>query len=346
MSNQPKDLRYYLDNLRKQAPEEVIDITKEVDTKLELSGVVRRLQEDGKYPTVLFEKVKGSKFEVISNLAANRKALCVALETDEDGLLPAYIERENNLIPPKVVDSGPVQEVVHKGKDVNLYDLPIPHHNEKDSGDFITAGITVVKDPDTGVYNAGIYRMMRLDDKTFGMSYEKHTHIGYIHRKLAKQGKPLECITFVGHHPACLLGSQSKVPFDVSEYDVMGALMQQPMEVVKGATVDLLVPAWAEFVIEGIIPAERVEPEGPFGEYTWYYGLERMSPVVEVTAVTHRKDAIFHDLFAAHAEHNIAGQLGREAVLFKRVQALVPSVKKVAMPISGLCRFHAYVQIA
>jgi 2,5-furandicarboxylate decarboxylase 1 len=270
----------------------------------------------------------------------------MAMEADEDSVLDEYIKREDKLIAPKIVPTGPVKEVIQKGDDVDLYQLPITHHNEKDSGDFITAGITVVKDPDTGVYNAGIYRMMRIDKKTLGMSYEKHTHIGYIHRKLMKLNKPLECITFIGHHPACILGSQSKVAMDVSEYDVIGSLMQQPLEVTQGETVDLLVPAWAEVVIEGIIPPDRVEPEGPFGEYTWYYGLERPSPVMEVTAVTYRKDAYFHDLFAAHVEHNIAGQLGRESVLYKRVKALVPSVRKVAMPISGLCRFHAYVQIA
>ena len=346
MSNNPKDLRYYLKKLQEEAPEEFVTVSKEVDPKLELSGVVRKLQAEERYPAVFYEKVKGSDLNVISNLMANRKALCIAMETSEDEVLDAYIEREDNLIPPKIVETGPVKEVILKGDDIDLYKLPITHHCEKDSGDFITAGITVVKDPETGVYNAGIYRMMRFDKKTLGMSYEKHTHIGYIHRHMIKQDKPLECITFIGHHPACILGSQSKVPQDVSEYDVMGSLMQQPLELTKGETVDLLVPAWAEIVIEGIIPPERIEPEGPFGEYTWYYGLERPSPVMEVTAVTCRKDAIYHDLFAAHPEHNITGQLGRESILYKKVKALVPSVKKVAMPISGLCRFHAYVQIA
>ncbi len=85
--------------------------------------------------------------------------------------------------------------------------------------------------------------------------------------------------------------------------------------------------------------------EGPYGEFTWYYGLERPSPVMEVTAITHRKDAIFHHLFAAHPEHNLTGRLGREAVLYKRVKAAVPSLQAVHMPMSGICRFTAYVRI-
>jgi 2,5-furandicarboxylate decarboxylase 1 len=106
-----------------------------------------------------------------------------------------------------------------------------------------------------------------------------------------------------------------------------------------------MVPASAEVVFEGrILPGER-RPEGPYGEFTWYYGLERPSPVMEVTAITHRHDAIYHHLFAAHPEHNLTGRLGREAVLYKRVRAAMPGVNDVHMPMSGICRFHAYVQI-
>jgi 2,5-furandicarboxylate decarboxylase 1 len=108
----------------------------------------------------------------------------------------------------------------------------------------------------------------------------------------------------------------------------------------------VMVPADAEVVFEGrILPGPRL-PEGPYGEFTWYYGLERPSPVMEVTAITFRNDAIFHHLFAAHPEHNLTGRLGREAVLYKRVKQSVPSVKAVHMPMSGICRFTAYVKIA
>jgi 2,5-furandicarboxylate decarboxylase 1 len=216
-----------------------------------------------------------------------------------------------------MVDYGPVQDVVMTGDDVDLAKIPVVVNCEKDSGAFITIGITVVKDPDTGIRNSGVYRMMVLGKNTLGMSYEKHTHIGHIHRKMIAQNKPLEVVTFIGHHPACMIGSQSKVPLGVDEWEVMGGLMQEPLEIVKCKTVDLEVPAWAEIAIEGVIYPDEVAPEGPFGEYTWYYGLERRSPVMHVTAITHRKDAIYQHLFAAHPEHNYTGQLGRESVLFQ-----------------------------
>jgi 2,5-furandicarboxylate decarboxylase 1 len=177
------------------------------------------------------------------------------------------------------------------------------------------------------------------------MSYEKHTHIGTVHRAAEARGEAVDCAIWVGHHPATLLGCQSKIPYGEDEYEVMGGLLQEPLEVVKAKTVDVMVPAAAEVVFEGrILPNVRL-PEGPYGEFTWYYGLERPSPVMEVTAITHRRDAIYHHLFAAHPEHNLTGRLGREAVLYKRVRAAMPGVKDVHMPMSGICRFHAYVQI-
>ena len=177
------------------------------------------------------------------------------------------------------------------------------------------------------------------------MSYEKHPHIGRVHRHAEARGETLDCVVWAGHHPATLLGSQSKIPFGEDEYEVMGGLLEEPLAVVKGKTVDVLVPAYAEVAIEGrILPGARL-PEGPYGEFTWYYGLERSSPIMEVTAITFRADAIYHHLFAAHPEHNLTGRLGRESVLYKRVKQSVPSVKAVRMPMSGICRFTAYVQI-
>lgn len=341
-----KDLRYFLNKLQKEAPEELMVVEREVDCNLELTAVLRKLQGEKKAPAVLFKHVKGCAMPVIANVLGNRKKLAMTLESSEEAMLKDYIAREDARIKPVLVEEGPVQEVVLTGDDIDLAKIPVVVNCEKDSGAFITIGITVVKDPETGTRNSGVYRMMVLGKDTLGMSYEKHTHIGHIHRKMIAQNKPLEVVTFIGHHPCCMIGSQSKVPLGVDEWEVMGGLLQEPLEIVKCKTVDLEVPAWAEMAIEGVIYPDEVAPEGPFGEYTWYYGLERRSPVMHVTAITHRKDVIYQHLFAAHPEHNYTGQLGRESVLYKRVSAIVPSVKAVHMPIHGTCRFTAFVQIA
>ena len=107
----------------------------------------------------------------------------------------------------------------------------------------------------------------------------------------------------------------------------------------------MLVPARAEIVLEGIISPNELEPEGPFGEYPWYYGHERLSNVIRVKTITHRNDAIYHDIFSAHQDHNYAAKIQREAVLYKRVKVAVPGVKDVSLPISGTCRHVGYVSM-
>jgi 2,5-furandicarboxylate decarboxylase 1 len=340
-----KDLRAFLDRVRERAPDELVKVSRPVSVDLELTGVLRKLQSQQRYPAVVFEHIQEKKLRVISNVLGNERLLAEALETTPHELTRTYIEREDARMPVKEVADAPVQEVVLTGDDVNLYDMPIQVNCEKDSGQFVTAGISTVRVPETGAHNSGIYRMQIHSRNTLGMSYEKHTHIGTVHRRAEARGEPVECVTWMGHHPATLLGCQSKIPYGEDEYEVMGGLMQEPLEVVRAKTVDVMVPAHAEVVFEGrILPDQRI-PEGPFGEFTWYYGLERPSPVMEVTAITHRRDAMYHHLFAAHAEHNLTGRLGRESVLYKRVKAAVPSVLDVHMPMSGICRFHAYVQI-
>ena len=341
-----KDLRSFLARLEAYAPDELARVSRPVSVDFELTGVLRKLQAQRRYPAVLFESIKDRRLRVISNLLGSERLLAEALETTPHELTRTYIDREDNRLPVEVVTDAPVQEVVITGDDVNLFEMPIVVNCEKDSGAFITGGVTTVRVPGTTAHNSGIYRMQVHSRNTLGMSYEKHTHIGSIHRRLEAAGEPLEAVTWVGHHPACLLGCQSKIPFGEDEYEVMGGLLQERLQVVKGVTVDVLAPACAEIVFEGrILPGPRL-PEGPFGEFTWYYGLERPSPVMEVTAITFRRDAIYHHLFAAHPEHNLTGRLGRESVLYKRVKATVPSVRDVYMPMSGICRFHAYVQIA
>jgi 2,5-furandicarboxylate decarboxylase 1 len=341
----PKDLRSFLKRVEERTPSELVRVSRPVSPVYELPAVVRKLQSENRYPVVMFDEVEGTSMRAISNVLGSAGLLAEALETTPKEMTRAYIEREDARIPFEVVDGGPSQEVVIQGDDINLHELPIVTNCEKDSGPFISAGITTVRIPGTDKFNSGIYRMMVHSRNTLGMSYEKHTHIGQVHRPFEARGEPLDVVTWIGHHPACLLGCQSKIPFGEDEYEVMGGLLQEPLRVTKAKTVDVMVPADAEVVIEGrILPDERIG-EGPYGEFTWYYGLERPSPVMEVTAITYRKDAIFHHLFAAHPEHNLTGRLGRESVLYKRVKAAVPSVVDVAMPMSGICRFHAYVRI-
>jgi 2,5-furandicarboxylate decarboxylase 1 len=149
----------------------------------------------------------------------------------------------------------------------------------------------------------------------------------------------------LGHHPALLLAAQYRGPIDVDEIHVAGGLLGEPLRMLPAETVALDVPADAEIVVEGRILPHIREPEGPFGEFTWTLGPAEMNPIAEITAITRRRDAIYLDVFNAHQEHNLLGMIGREANLFQRVRAAMPTVKAVTLPLSGTCRFIAYVSI-
>ena len=341
----PKDLRQYLDELRRKLPDEFVSVERRVDPKFELSAVLRKLQDLNQYPAAHFHNVKGSKFSVVSNLFASPKRLALALEADPDNLIKDYLKSEGKLIKPRYLRKAPVHENVITGRSVDLGKLPVVTHCEKDAGPYVSCGVAVTKDPDTGIYDVGIFRMQVKGKNKLAVLYGAYSKAARIIRKNEAKNKPTEVGVFVGHHPACILTSQTKVPVDVDEFWVMGGLLGEPIELVQAKTIDVRVPARAEFVLECEIKPNVLEPEAPFGEYPWYYGHERLSHVLKVKAITHRDDAIFHDVFSAHPDHNMAAKVQREAVLFKRVQQAVPGVKDVALPVSGTCRHLGYVSM-
>jgi len=340
-----KDLRTYLDKLQKVAPDELIRVKREVDIKFEPSQVVAKLESLNRWPTLIFENVKGFDIPIIMNLVASRKQYAIALDTTEKDLNTKFRELERNPQPTKLVKDAPVQEVVWTGKEVDLHKLPIPYHNEKDGGRYITPGIMVSKKPDIGKYNVGVHRHQLKGKNTLGIHLSTTAHAFRIYTEYEEKDKPMEIAIVLGHHPAFILGSLCFNPYDEDEYEICGAIMNEPLEVVKAKTVDLEVPAFAEIVIEGKILPHIREKEGPFGEYTMYYGPERMNPKIEVSAITMRKDAYYHDLLPGTAEHLLWGGTPRLSQIYETARRACPGVKDVYMPLSGVCRYICYIQI-
>lgn len=340
----PKDLRSFLAGLESY-PGELFRVKRSVDPRLELTGVLRKLQEKGAFPALLFEEVKGTHMPVLSNTLASRSRLAIALEADPGQLTMEYAKRQGDLMPVIQVEKAPVKEVRMKGTDVDLQKLPNITHCGGDGGPYISSGVVIMKDPGTGKYNAGIYRIQIKGRNRLGIWPGAYSHGMQIIRANEREGRPTEVAIMIGHHPAVYMASQFRGPFEVDELEVAGGLVGEPLRVTRGETIDLNVPADAEIVIEGIIPPNVREAEGPFGEYTWYMGNEEITPVIEVSAITHRKDAIYYDINSAHPEHNLTGLLAREAMLYTRVKAVVPTVKAVTLPFSGTCRHTAYISI-
>jgi 2,5-furandicarboxylate decarboxylase 1 len=267
---------------------------------------------------------------------------------DKSKILHEYRKREADPKPTKMIppSEAPVKEVVLTGSDAALDTLPITHHAVLDSGKYITIGNMICRDPDTGVYNVGMYRHEVKGKSEIGCMFNPVHHGNLIARRHAELGKKMEVVIYLGHHPAVVLGSMYTGSKDADELEVMGGLLGEPIRVTQCETVDLPVPADAEIAIEGVIDPQTMDTDGPFAEFMGHYGAGN-KPVftIKITAITMRKDAIYHDLDPAHPEHNLSCVLGFESPIYDGVKKVIPSVKAVHCPKGGNFTYHVYVSI-
>ncbi len=328
-----QDLRSFLDLIKRRKPEDFLIVSKEIDPAYELTALVVKLEREAKRrPVLLFERVKGTKFPVLTNLHASRSRLAAAMGVEPEETQRAYLRAMDKPIPPKVVATGPVKEVVLTGARVNLGDLPPILHHEGDAGAYVTAAISFAKDPTAPVWNCAYNRLQIKGRDTTSIHLTTGKHLWEFHRIAEARGEPLPVAFAIGVHPAIALGALAIGSIDEDERAIMGALLGEPLELVKCETSDVLVPAHAELVIEAeILPNERTA-EGPFGEFTGYSLGERQREVVKVKAITHRRDAIFQDITVAHLDHLLLSTIPIEANLYRAVRAMVPSVKAVRVP--------------
>ena len=250
-----RDLRGYLRFLAEHHPDQIYRVTRAVDPRFEVAGVLDQLERRGRLPVVVFENVRGSRLPVVANVHGTFQRLAMALGVPPDAGVPAftreYGRRESQPIPPVLVDDAPVQEVVLTGDAVDLGQLPLLTYHELDGGAYVTVGFTVMRDPDSGVRNAGIYRLMRQDRNTLGVQLSETGHGYYIWRKHERRGEPTPVAIFIGHHPAVHLGCLSFSPLETDELAVAGAMLGAPLRLARCRSVPLEVPANAEIVLEG-----------------------------------------------------------------------------------------------
>jgi len=322
-----KDLASYLDYVSKKFPEQLIRVSKEVEAKFEIPAVVRKLQEEGQYPAILFEKVKGYEMPVITNLSPTWKAISIILETNDDfdEIEEAYLKAEQDKIKPVMVESGPIQKVVMTGDEVDLGKIPIVIHAQGQTDPTITAGMTIIKDPETGIRNVGIYRMMPKGKNRLTFWAAHFNDADVICSKAEAKGEAVDAVTLIGHHPAVFLGSVYALGVGQDEIDVMGRLLGEPVELVKCKTVDIEVPAYGEIAIEGKILPKVREKDGRFPELT-ILGHPQDTRIMEVTAITHRKGAIYHDVYPMHPDHSLCEGMPRRVRLLRNLTKLLPQV--------------------
>ena len=338
-----QDLRTYIDALLARYPDAIKVVEEEVDPEFEATAIVHKILNDPDYPgfpAVLFKNVAKSPVPLLLNLHGTYERVALSIGSDVHGMVPEYANREGSGIPTTMVssDQAPVHEVVWTGDDIDITRLPFLVHQELDAGKYITSAATISRDPESGRLNSGIFRHQVQGPRQVGFMTNPAHHTSYILRANREAKQPMEVALVIGHHPAMLMSAVSKLPGIGGELEVMGGLLGESVEVVKGKTVDLEYPAHAEIVFEGVVDTdpEAVQNEGPFGEYPLYYTRLGPMPWVKINAVVMRKRPIYVDVFNAHREHLVLGALPRMGSIYRRVREAMPTVTAVNLPLMGI----------
>jgi 4-hydroxy-3-polyprenylbenzoate decarboxylase len=347
---------------------ELVRIKEPVSHELEISELADRIVKR-RGPALLFESVPGKDFPVVIGLFGSRRRMAWALGVDSldeiskrirdlldvkmgGGLLSLASNlpklREFSSLPPKRVRTGPVQEVVWRGEAVDLTRLPILKCWPDDGGPFITLPLVITKDPLEGDVNIGMYRMQVFDQTTTGMHWQRHK-TGARHLENAKKlGRKLPVAVALGGDPALTYAATAPLPPipGINEFSLTGFLRGKSIEVTKGITVDLDVPAHAEFILEGYVdPEEPWRMEGPFGDHTGFYTTEDLYPAFKVTAVTMRKDPIYPATIVGRPPMEDAFLIeASERIFLVPAQLIQPEINDYHMPPAGIA--HNLVNVS
>lgn len=331
-------LRHTLEKLRNY--DSLLVCEKEVDHVFEMGAVLKYF--NNKIP-MLFNNVRGYSMPVAGGLYGEREILYNLLNMTKEDRIYKFMDSIANPKPYKVLNNGPIKENIIK-RNIDLQKmLPINKFQEKDSSSFITAGVMVVKDPDTGKYFTSI-RRLQVNGKNILSALIASKKLTEDFLKLEKLNKPLEVAIVFGYDAPFLMASQmSSALYGVDKYEIDSSLRGEPLELVQCETVDILVPANAEIVLEGrIVPGKR-EIEGPFGELMGYYGSVGPHPIIEVDAIMHRNNPIYQTAFPCREEH-VSNGLIREMELYYHLKNQV-DVVDVHVTEGGGYRFNAFISI-
>jgi len=338
-----------IDDLRSQlkAVEEwgdLVRLRKEVNPRFELPGICKKLEAD---KAVLFEKVRGHSMPVVVGLDNNRSRIARVLGTDDFGFTPRFLEAIRKPVPPQIVSDGPVKEVkITRNIDLERM-LPVITHYEKDGGPYITAGVVIAEDPKNRIRNISYHRLQITGQDEIRLLIQPR-HLWKLYTEKEKENKPLEVAVAIGLDAAIRLAGAtwgSLIPLGFDELSIAGALRQKPVDIVRGETVEVMVPARAEIILEGEILPRLRRTEGPFAEFTGTYGEVWENPVMRIKAITHRQNPIYQDLLTFTPEHHLLLAIPYEPVVYQAVRTYVPGTKAVHVTPSSCGKFHAVICI-
>ncbi|MBM3215860.1 menaquinone biosynthesis decarboxylase [Candidatus Poribacteria bacterium] len=365
------NLREFVADLERRG--ELKRIRTQVSPHLEITEITDRVTKAGG-PALLFEKVEGSSFPLLINTYGSYRRMSAALGVSDISDIAREIEEliqlsppQNFLdklrivgllakvakFPPKTVKSGPCQDVVLTGDQVDLTKLPVITCWPEDGGPYITLGQVYTKSLSTGSRNVGLYRVQVFGPNSAAMHWHMH-HDGASHyREYARAGKRMPIAVAIGGDPTLAYAATAPLPSAVDELLFAGFLRKDHVPIVRAATlttengydVDIEVPAEAEFVIEGYLESNELVTEGPFGDHTGFYSLADQYPAFHITAITHRKDPIYQTTIVGKPpqEDYYLGK-ATERIFMPLIRTQIPEIVDMNLPIFGV--FHNFVFVA
>lgn len=350
----PKDFRSFLSEYEAAYPGMVVRVPQEVSACWEASAIAVKAQTElREAPVLIFEKLRTadgrvSPFPTVLNLFASRPRCAFALEANPRFAGQALHERRLDRVKPEVVSKSeaPVKQVVLTGDAVDVLDIPAVVHNAWDPGAYVSAGMLTTYDPESGVDNCALQRGWLFGPREIRVFPAGVSHNAWNLSKIEKSEQPARVAYWVGHHPLAYLGAEARMGYPEGHWEAAGGVLREPLRLVPSETLgdDFLVPADAEWVIEGLVPPGVRKPEGPFGEYTRYFGGQGLRPVMEVTCVSHREGAYWVSIIPGRADEGIGiAALRREGTVFDLLKRVVPQVTNVYRPSSA--PGHIYVQL-
>lgn len=349
-----RDLRDWIALLEQAG--ELVRVSAEVDPKLEMTEIVERTVRAGG-PALLFENPKGARHPLLINQFGTERRMCLAFGVESLDEIAAKLGDILEMQPPeglaakvrglktlksiadsrpRTVKRGASQEVVLRGDDVDLGRLPVQTCWPGDAGPFITLPAVITRDPRTGQRNVGMYRMQVLGPRSTAMHWQIHKDGRSDY--LFSEGR-MEVAVALGLDPISAYSASAPLPKHIDEFMLAGFLRDAPLDLVKGVSIDLEVPADAEIVLEGYIDKDELAAEGPFGDHTGYYTPAEQFPVFNITAITMRKDAIYPSIVVGKPPQEDAW-LGKatERIFLPAVKMTVPEIVDYDLPVAGA--FH------
>jgi len=316
---------------RTEEQKKLVRVSEPISKRLEIAGVLKQMEP----APALFERVRESDFPVIGNLFCSKAAFAEYFGIQVAEIIPTLTNAIQNRTPPEVVAKAPCQEVVELEPDLDS--LPILFHCDQDGGNYISSGVVLARHPVHG-QNADFHRCMQFSKTEMSVRVVRGRHFDQFLQDLNQ----VDVAICIGNPPNVLAAAATSVDLGVNELEIANAL--EPLQVVKAVTSDIHIPAETEFVIEGTIYLDKKHAEGPFVDLTETYDVIRQEPVLEVKAITHRRDAIWHALLPGALEHKLLMGMPREPTIFRKINEVARCLDVNINP-GGCSWLHAIVQI-